>query len=124
MYRFLDVFFAVFHLSLVVFNLTGWIWAKTRRLHLVVIGLTVASWFGLGAVYGWGYCPSTDWHWDIKRRLGETDLPNSYVTYYLDRLTGMSWDAVLVDVAVAVVGLAALALSIWMNWRDRRRGRS
>lgn len=124
MYRFLDVFFAVFHLSLVVFNLTGWIWAKTRRLHLVVIGLTVASWFGLGAVYGWGYCPSTDWHWDVKRRLGETDLPNSYVTYYLDRLTGMSWDAVLVDVAVAVVGLAALALSIWMNWRDRRRGRS
>jgi len=124
MYHFLDVFFAVFHLSLVVFNLTGWIWTRTRRLHLLVIGLTVASWFGLGAIYGWGYCPCTDWHWDVKHRLGETDLPNSYVKYYLDRLTGASWDAGLVDVVVAVAGLAALALSLYLNWRDWRHARS
>jgi hypothetical protein len=25
------------------------------------------SWFGLGLFYGIGYCPSTDWHWRIKR---------------------------------------------------------
>lgn len=124
MYHFLDVFFAVFHFSLVVFNLTGWIWAKTRRLHLVAIGLTVTSWFGLGAVYGWGYCPCTDWHWGVKRRLGEVDLPYSYITYYLDRLTGLSWDTALVDVVVAVSGLAALGLSIWLNWRDWRHDRS
>ena len=118
MYRFLDLFFVVFHSSLVLFNLTGWIWKKTRRLHLFTIGLTVLSWIGLGIFYGWGYCPSTDWHWDVKRRLGETDLPNSYVKYYLDRGTGMSWDSATVDILVAVLGLTALGLSVWLNARD------
>ena len=123
MYRFLDIFFVVFHTSLVAFNLTGWIWKKTRRLHLITIGLTVLSWVGLGLFFGWGYCPSTDWHWDVKRKLGETDLPYSYVTYYLDQVSGMSWDPATVDILVTAVGLTALALSIWLNIRDSRRSR-
>ena len=123
MYHFLDVFFVVFHSSLVAFNLTGWIWKRTRRLHLITIGLTILSWFGLGVFYGWGYCPSTDWHWDVKRKLGETNLPNSYVKYYLDRLTGLSWDTATVDILVAVLGLTALVLSIWLNVRDARSKR-
>lgn len=121
MYAFLDVFFVVFHSALVGFNLVGWIWRKTRRLHLVTIGLTVASWFGLGLFYGWGYCPSTDWHWDVKRKLGETDLPASYVKYYVDALTGMSWDPALVNAIVLVLGLGALVASMIVNVRDRRR---
>lgn len=123
MYAFLDVFFVVFHSTLVLFNLTGWIWTKTRRLHLVTIGLTIASWFGLGLFYGWGYCPCTDWHWDVKRRLGETALPQSYVKYYLDAVTGLSWDAGVVDALVLILGLSALAASVWVNLRDRRRER-
>lgn len=121
MLAFLDVFFLVFHSALVLFNLTGWIWRRTRRLHLWTIGATVLSWFGLGLFYGWGYCPCTAWHWDVKRALGETDLPRSYVKYYLDRLTGLSWDPTLVDAAVVVLGLGALALSAWLNRRDARR---
>lgn len=121
LYVLLDIFFLVFHGALVVFNLTGWIWARTRRLHLVVIGLTVGSWFGLGAIYGWGYCPSTDWHWQVKRRLGETDLPRSYVKYYLDRLTGLDWSPAFVNGLVLTLGLVALVLSVALNWRDRRR---
>ncbi len=118
MYGFLDYFFVAVHSSLVVFNLTGWIWASTRRVHLVVIGLTLLSWFGLGVAYGWGYCPSTDWHWQVKRALGETDLPYSYVTYYADKLTGREWNATFVDAAVLLLGLLAFALSCWTNWRD------
>ena len=118
MYAFLDAAFLVFHSALVLFNLTGWIWKATRRAHLIVIGLTVVSWFGLGAVYGWGYCPCTDWHWDVKRHLGHTDLPASYVKYYADRLTGIAWDPRVVDAVVLVSGLAALALSVLLNWRD------
>lgn len=120
MYAFLDVAFVVFHTALVAFNLTGWIWKKTRRLHLAAIGLTVLSWFGLGLFFGWGYCPCTDWHWQVKRRLGETGLPASYVKYYLDRLTGLAWDPFVVDVLVAGLGLGALAVSVWLNVRDRR----
>lgn len=123
MYAVLDVFFILFHTSLVVFNLTAWIWPRTRRIHLLVIGLTILSWFGLGIFYGWGYCPCTDWHWQVKRALGETNLPASYVKYYLDAVTGFSWDPTLVDVGVALLGLTAFSLSAYLNWRDERRER-
>ena len=123
MYTFLDIFFLVFHTALIGFNVTGWIWEKTRRLHLAVISLTILSWFGLGFFYGFGYCPCTDWHWQVKRALGETGLPASYVKYYLDKLTGLDWDPSLVDPAVGVIGLVAFGLSIWLNGRDWQRAR-
>ena len=121
MYAFLDVFFLVFHTALIGFNLTGWIWKKTRRLHLGVISLTIFSWVGLGFFYGFGYCPCTDWHWQVKHALGETGLPASYVKYYLDALTGLDWEPLVVDGSVAVLGLAAFGVSVWLNVRDRRR---
>jgi hypothetical protein len=124
MYAVLDIFFVVFHASLIAFILTGWIWTRTRRLHLIVMGLIVLSWFGLGLFYGIGYCPLTDLHWQVKRARGETGLPDSYVKYYVDRLTGLSWDARFVDTTVQLIGLAALALSINLNWRDRRKSGS
>jgi hypothetical protein len=117
MYTFLDYFFIVFHGSLVLFNLTGWAWRKTRRLHLLTIGSTFMSWFGLGVFYGWGYCPCTHWHWEVKRKLGETNLPNSYIKYYVDGLTGFAWEPRVVDAAVFLLGLLALALSCGLNWR-------
>lgn len=121
MNAFLDTFFLVFHTALIGFNLTGWIWRRTRRAHLVVIGATLLSWVGLGAVYGWGYCPCTDWHWQVKRRLGETDLPASYVKYYLDAWTGLAWDPFVVDVLVAGLGIGAFVVSVALNVRDARR---
>ncbi len=123
MYIFLDYFFVTFHSALVFFNLTAWAWKVTRRVHLVVISLTMASWFGLGLIFGWGYCPCTDWHWQVKYTLGERGLPASYVKYYLDRLTGYDWNPDVVDGAVLVLGLAAFAVSVWLNWRDWKRSR-
>jgi Protein of Unknown function (DUF2784) len=121
MYAFLDNFFIVFHGSLVLFILTGWIWPRARRIHLLVILLTCLSWFGSGVFYGIGYCPSTDWHWRIKEARGETELPNSYVKYYLDRLTGSSWDPILVGSIVMLIGLMTLVVSLALNWRDWHR---
>jgi hypothetical protein len=123
MYTLLDYFFVVFHWGWIIFVLTGWAWRKTRRMHLIATGLTLLSWFGLGIFYGWGYCPSTDWHWEIKRKLGETNLPNSYIKYYVDRLTGFSWNPLVVDAAVLVLCLAAFALSCFLNRRDYIRRR-
>jgi hypothetical protein len=118
MYAFLDYFFIVFHGSLALLILTGWAWRKTRRIHLITIGLTIFSWFGLGIFYGWGYCPCTDCHWEIKYKLGETNLPNSYVKYYIDKLTGFTWDPLVVDAVVLILGFVAFALSCWLNWKD------
>ena len=118
MHTILDYFFSLFHGSLVLFNLTGWAWKKTRRIHLITTGLTMMSWFGLGICYGWGYCPCTDWHWKIKHKLGETNLPNSYIKYYIDKLTGLTWDPLTVDAVALILGLLAFALSCWFNWQD------
>lgn len=118
----LDYAFVVFHFCLVAFNLTGWIWHKTRRLHLYVISATILSWVGLGAFYGLGYCPFTDWHWQVKRALGETGLPASYIKYYLDQAFGFSWDPFTVDILVAVLGIGALLVSILLNYRNRKAG--
>jgi hypothetical protein len=122
MLKFLNVFFLVFHLALILFNLTGWMWKRTRRAHLVVIGLTLASWTVLGIFYGFGYCPLTDWHWSVLEKMGKTDLPNSYLKYLLDLLTGLDWNARLVD-GMAVGGLAlALMASVWVNFFGKKRG--
>jgi hypothetical protein len=123
MLRLADILFVVFHTILVVFNLCGWAFRRTRRLHLIVISLTLASWFGLGLFYGLGYCPCTDWHWDVKRALGESDLPASWVKYYADHWSGADVDAGLIDTFVVTAGAAAFVLSVGLNIRDYLRAR-
>ena len=115
--KFLDIFFTAFHSLLVLFILFGWIWKKTRRLNLICILLTAGSWLGLGIFYGLGYCPLTDWHFNILRRLGYTDLPNSYLSFLFTRLTGLQIDQNLVD-EVTLWGLViAMMISIFLNFR-------
>ena len=121
LYRLIDLGFIAFHTLLIGFNLLGWVWRRTRRLHLITIGATLLSWFGLGVVYGWGYCPLTDWHWDVKRALGETRLPASWVKYHLDLITGLDWSPALVDAVVIGSAIGACMLSIALNVRDRVR---
>lgn len=113
----LDIFFTVFHTCLIFFNLFGWIWQRTRRLNLICLLLTGASWVFLGFFYGFGYCPLTDWHFNVLRKLGHTDLPDSYLSFLFTRLTGIHIDQSLVD-AVTLVGLiAALVISLILNFR-------
>jgi len=118
MYTFLDYIFVIFHGSQVMFVLTGWVWRRSRLIHLIVTGLTILSWFGLGIFCGWGYCPFTDWHWEVKRKCGEINLPNSYIKYYLNKLTGFTWDPLVVDAVVLILGVLAFTLSCWLNLRD------
>ena len=127
MYAFLDIVLLLVHGSLVIFNLIGWIWKKTRRAHLWTILLTLASWSLLGIFFGFGYCPLTDWQWDVKRKLGETGLPNSFIEYYLDRITPFDWESGTVDALVLGLTLTALAAALLVNlhdWRKRKRASS
>lgn len=106
MLAFLDILFTIFHIALMLFNLTGWIWKKTRKAHLISLALTAGSWAILGIWYGLGYCPLTDWHWAIKEKLGETNLPNSFVKYILDKIFNTDLPAKLVD-RITLAGLLA-----------------
>ena len=112
-----DWFFVVFHSSLILFNLFGWIWRKTRKAHFITISLTLLSWGFLGIWYGWGYCPLTDWHWQVLEKLGKTDLPNSYISYLLDRVLGWDPGEKWVDTGTLVLTLWAFGMAVWMNWK-------
>lgn len=118
---FLNIFFFGFHSAWIVFNLFGWLWRKTRLANLVTLLLTAFSWFVLGIWYGFGYCPSTDWHWQVRSRLGHPQMPNSYTKFLVDSLTGLDVSAKLVDICTVVLLLLALAASAWTNLRDWRK---
>ena len=119
LFHILDIFFVVFHTSLIFFNLFGWIWRRTRILNLIALLLTGASWLILGIIVGTlGYCPLTDWHFSILNKLGETGLPDSYIKYLADRLTGLDFNPSLVDHATLYAFLTALGVSIFLNASD------
>ena len=125
LYRILDIFFVVFHTSLTLFNLLGWIWKKTRLSNLITLALTGASWLFLGLIVGMlGYCPLTDWHFNILYKLGETDLPISYIKYLTDRLTGLDVNETIVNKATLYCFIIALVISIFLNIKDFRKRRS
>ena len=121
-YRILDILFVAFHTSLILFNLFGWIWKRTRLANLITLTLTGGSWLILGMMVGMiGYCPLTDWHFNILYKLGKTDLPISYIKYLADRLTGLDFDQTLIDNATLYGFIIALIISLLLNARDSRK---
>jgi len=118
MLLFLDWFFTIFHLAITLFNVSGWIFRKTRFINLIFLLLTAFSWFVLGMRYGYGYCPLTDWHWKVLRELQVQGLPNSYIKFMIDRIFGSDVNAVMVDNMVLLVFFAAFSASIILNVKD------
>jgi hypothetical protein len=116
-----DIFFIVFHTSLILFNLFGWIFKPIRKANLVVLILTGASWFILGIFYGIGYCPFTDWHFHVLHKLGQNNLPDSYNAYLVERLTEMHPDPKLVDTLTVTCFFIALAISVYVNFFRKRK---
>ncbi len=124
LYRILDILFVAFHTSLILFNLFGWIWKRTRLANLITLALTGGSWLILGMIVGMiGYCPLTDWHFNILYKLGKTNLPISYIKYLADRLTGLDFDQTLIDNATLYGFIIALIISLLLNARDFRKRR-
>ena len=116
MLRFLDIFYTILHLLIIGFNLLGWIWPKTRKLHLITLGATAASWFILGIWYGWGYCPITDWQWDVKEKLGETNLPASFIKYFADKITGKDLSETLVEKVTLFSFILIIVVTVYINF--------
>ena len=116
-----DVLLTIVHLVIIFFNLVGWIPAPTRKAHLVSIILTAASWFLLGLWFGIGYCPITEWQWQVKEKLGETNLPASFIKYYGDKLTGKDLDPSMIDTITAACFALAAVMSLYVNFAKRKR---
>jgi hypothetical protein len=112
----LDKFLIFFHTLLILFNLFGWAWKRTRKLNLIILLLVAFSWLVLGIWYGIGYCPLTDLHWNIKISLGQTDLPNSYIKYLVDYYFNLDSDPILIDCITAISFFIALIISTYLNF--------
>jgi len=115
MLQFLDILFTILHIVVILFNLLGWIWKRTRKLHLWVVLITIASWLLLGLKYGLGYCFLTDWHWNIKRQLGNHELPNSFVQYVFEQI-GMTISSSTTDYITVAAFMFAIGMSINLNF--------
>jgi hypothetical protein len=121
MLRLLDIFFTIIHLAIVGFNLFGWIWPATRKAHLICVAATLFSWAVLGIWFGFGYCFVTDWQWRVKRRLGEYDLPGSFIKYYADKLTGRDFDPGLVNMVTLVTFVVIIIITIYINFIRKKK---
>lgn len=123
LYIILDWFFILFHSAWTLFNITGWAFRCTRKIHLVTIGLTAFSWFVCGYFYGWGYCLCTDWHWRVREMLGKDNSSYSFIHYAIKEITGLNPDPHIIDILVLSVFLMTAVSSIFLNMRDFRKSK-
>lgn len=93
-------------------------------MHFFTMLATGFSWFILGIWYGFGYCPSTDWHWQVRYHLGYHDMPGSYIKFLLDSLTGLDLPADLVNIAAVVIFVGVFILTGFLNSRDLLKQRT
>ena len=124
LYRTLNTFFLLFHTLFVLFNMTGWVWRRTRPFHLAAVLMTAFSWFVLGIWYGYGFCFCTEWHWRVREGLGFLDRSHSYIHFLILEITGRDLPVHLVDGVVVGVFATTSVLSVALSARDlwlRRR---
>ncbi len=117
MYSFLNIFFFVFHVALILFNVFGWAFRRLRRANLITLIATLFSWVVLGFFYGFGYCFLTDWHWDVREKLGYETESNSYIHFLITTITDAQISERFVDIVTVAVFFAALSVSVVLNFR-------
>ncbi|MDP3313665.1 DUF2784 domain-containing protein [Lutibacter sp.] len=115
-FQLLNYFFFVFHTALILFNLFGWLFPKTKKLHLISLLITLFSWGVMGIWKGFGYCFLTDWHYRVLRKLGERDMPSSYISFLTEKFTGWLPDAALAEILTLTLTLLVLLCAIWVNF--------
>lgn len=110
----------IFHLVIVLFLTFGWIFAKARPLHRWAVGITSFLWIVVGAFVGkLGYCPVTDWHWQVKKLRGEENLPVSYIDYHLQKI-GIHLPPDRADQIVMAIFAVIVAVTIFLWVREKR----
>ena len=110
---YLDILFNLIHLLIVFFNIIAPFVRPLRKASIFAQSLTIFSWLGLGIYYGIGYCPITDWHWQAKRRLGEYDLPSSYIKYIADYIFSIDSNPWLIDFLTGFIFLSAVSYNFY-----------
>ena len=116
----LNVAFFVLHTGLILFNVLGWAWRRTRPWSLATLLLTLFSWVVMGIGRGVGYCVLTDLHGRVRAAMGIRESADSYLVLLVRTLTGWDPPTAWVNPVAAVVFALSLALSVGLDARDRR----
>ncbi len=119
MLQLLNIVISVFHVMLIIACLIGWIFPRTRKAHLILMGVVLSCWFLLGLKYGIGYCPLTDWHWQVKEKLGEGPLPNSFIKYLWDQIFPNPISPRAVDILTFFAFFISLAPALYLHWAGK-----
>jgi hypothetical protein len=115
----LNIGFFVFHTVLIVFNVIGWAWKRTRIWNLVTLGLTALSWFVMGAFYGIGYCVCTQFHFEVREALGIHDGADNYLQLLARTLLGIDPAPSTVRQIAGIGFGVSVVMSVALNIRDR-----
>jgi hypothetical protein len=121
LYEIINIVFFAFHIGLIIFNLFGWAFRRLRRWNLLTLCLTAFSWFILGIFYGFGYCFLTDWHWQVRDKLGYSTDSNSYIHFLLTSAFPISISEETVNWLTGVLFFAAFAVSAVTNFVFRKK---
>lgn len=121
MLQFLDWFLTIFHSAFVLFVCFGWGIPKFRKYHFTAILMTLVAWLLLGLYKGViGYCPLTDWHWDVKRALGETGMPHSFIEYMVEKILGFNFSTLLIDISTVSGLVFGIVMSLVVYYKHTR----
>ncbi|NGP87635.1 hypothetical protein G3569_04660 [Aliifodinibius halophilus] len=53
--------------------------------------------------------------------MGETDMPNSYIQFLIQQLTGIELSAMIVDFTTASCFFLVLLISLYLNFKDFKK---
>lgn len=113
MNEFANLIYHVIHLAVIIINCVfGFIPGRCQRLFILTYTTTIVSWLGFGLQYGLGYCFLTDWHWQLKRDMGEHNLPPSYIHYISETWLNLDLSRGAIDMGVAMIFIALLLVYI------------
>ena len=119
MLPFLNIMFDILHILLVIFIVSGWFFPDLRKMHLVVVLLTGCSWIIFGNELN--NCILTEWHFNILRKMGIINLPDTYTQYALKRITGLAIPKTMALLITRICWLLSLLLSItWLKIESLR----
>ena len=121
MLHFLDIFLGVFHVLIILACLLGWVFPCAQRAHLILMGVVVGCWFLLGLKYGIGYCPLTDWNWQVKEQLGEIAQPHSFIKYIWDKIFLTPISPKAVDLLTFIAFFIALIAALYFRWIEKKK---
>ena len=117
----LDGFFFAAHTLLILINVFGGLFERTRRLNLITICFTAMSWIVLGYWFGWGYCICTHWHWEVRRALGIHDAARSYNQLLVYKISGWLPAEELTSNVAATIFLVAILIQVIFGIRKIRQ---